>query len=242
MNLKYRQQGSWAIVYDADSIPHPEPELFAPEQWRSRGAVVGEASGRGRALLLETAFGPAVLRTFRRGGWAARFSDNSYLFTGFRRSRPFREAHMLAHLTALGLPVPRPLGGFCTRHGLICRGALLTRRIDNVTPLAERLTKAMPTDPVWAEIGRTVRRFHDAGFVHADLNARNILVENDGSVHLVDFDRAQTTSVDGRRQRASLERLKRSLVKHWPVNRRREIEACWLGILGGYESDLGGAE
>lgn len=240
MNLKHARTGSRAILYDAESIPQPSVDLFDPEQWRARDAVVGEAPGRGTALMLETPFGPAVLREYRRGGWAARFSRDRYLFTGFERSRPFRETRMLARLREQGLAVPRPLAALAARHGLTCTGALLTRRIERAAPLAERLTALESGDATWTETGRAIRRLHNAGVVHADLNARNVLVGEDGVVHLLDFDRARMAPGARGAFRANLERLKRSLIKLWPAGREGELEASWASLVRGYGDTAAG--
>jgi len=99
------KQDSQVIVYDADSIKQLDTQLFDADSWEQSGGLVGLAEGRGSALLLETAFGPAVLRRYLRGGWAARFSRDRYLFTGFERSRPLAEFRLLAMLRAQDLPV-----------------------------------------------------------------------------------------------------------------------------------------
>lgn len=235
MNLRYQQTGDRAIVYDADRIPLPDAELFDPAWWRARGGIVGEARGRGSTLMLDTAFGPAVLRPYLRGGWAARFSPDHYLFTGFARSRPIREARMLARLSTQGLPVPPPLAGVCVRHGVRYKGALLMRRIAPATPLAERLGELGCGDPAWVETGQVIRRLHEAGVVHADLNARNVLLGADGSVHLLDFDRARFAPRARARFRANLDRLRRSLAKSWPAGRAHEFPDCWDSLMRGYQ-------
>ena len=62
------------------------------------------------------------------------------------------------------------------------------------------------------EVGAAIGRFHGAGICHADLNANNILVDRDGGVWLVDFDRARHRAPGGWRN-SRLRRLKRSLEK-----------------------------
>ena len=232
MNPAVHSEKQYLIVYDADRIPEPDAAMFSAEFWRSSNAVVGEAAGRGNTLLLETGFGPAVLRHYRRGGWPAKLSEDRYLFTGIRRSRPYREFHLLRKLTALNLPVPAPLAAFIDNAFLSYRGALLMERIEGVRPLASMLGDS---DCQWGQVGACIARFHKAGVNHADLNANNILVNSDAeSVFLVDFDRCTLTeghAVDGRR---NLERLKRSLKKLWPTDGDHELEACWQSLLDGY--------
>lgn len=238
MNLKLEHLGTQSIVYDADRIRQPHPRLFDPAWWQDSGQVVGTASGRGDVLLLDGALGPAVLRPYLRGGWAARVSHDRYLFTGTQRSRPFREVHLLARLKARSLPVARPLAGLCDRHGLIYRGALLMQRIGLAEPLAELIPHLPVTHPAWAAIGRCIRRFHDANVVHADLNARNILVQPEATIYLIDFDRARISRRPMHRPRASLDRLSRSLSKCWPVQLAEQFEPCWKKLIQGYNAAL----
>jgi len=240
MNLQLQKTAVQAILYDADSMPPPPAEWFDPEYWREEKAIVRAAPGRGSTLLLDTPVGPAALRTALRGGWAANVSRDRYLFTGFESSRPLAEVRLLAHMLDQGLPVPRPLAGLCRRRGLTYSGALLTSRILSATPLADELPGLAPGDLAWTEAGRCISRFHAAGVIHPDLNARNVLLRKhgDGAVdfYLVDFDRATVREGAKRAFRANLNRLHRSLTKHWPEDRADSLEACWHQLLKGYNS------
>jgi 3-deoxy-D-manno-octulosonic acid kinase len=67
-------------------------------------------------------------------------------------------------------------------------------------------------DARWAAIGRCLRRFHDLGIHHADLNAQNILFDPDGKVWILDFDRGRERTPGAWRE-SVLGRLARSLAK-----------------------------
>ena len=67
-------------------------------------------------------------------------------------------------------------------------------------------------DARWAAIGRCLRRFHDAGVQHADLNAHNIMLGEQGEVWVLDFDRGRLRHPGAWRERV-LDRLARSLAK-----------------------------
>lgn len=224
-------QKTRAIVYDADALPSANEALFDLATWRREGGLVGEAPGRGTTHFIEATFGLAVLRRYLRGGWAAKFSRDRYVFTGVARSRPFHEFHLLAQMHGAGLRVPAPLAALCQRGGFLYRGALLTRRIENARPLPERFA-----DPAldWHRLGADLREFHAAGVDHADLNARNILVQNEtGETWLLDFDRSGFTpgvAVDGQ---GNLDRLLRSLRKLWPDS-GPVLTDCWARLVAGY--------
>lgn len=225
-----------AIVYDGERIDDPAPRLFDPEYWQQAGHVLSAAPGRGAALFLNAPFGPAVLRRYLRGGWAAKITRDRYLFTGLGRSRPFREFHLLRALRQRDLPVPEPLAALCTRSGLSYRGALLTRTIPNTVALAEALSGGLAAADWWA-LGEQIARLHGAGVLHADLNARNILAQPEsGKFYFVDFDRGlwrPGRRIDGS---ANLARLKRSLVKLWPPKSEDDLEARWSDLMRGYRA------
>ncbi|MEJ2385043.1 MAG: 3-deoxy-D-manno-octulosonic acid kinase [Xanthomonadales bacterium] len=235
----YRQD-SLLIVYDAEQVQHPRADLFDPGYWDKRGGVTGEAVGRGSAWFLETPFGAAVLRRYRRGGMVARISRDRYLFTGWRRSRPVAEFGVLERLAAAGLPVPAPLAAGVQRRGLLYTGSLITRRIPNARPLADLLAGNARDEALWRRVGACVRRFHDAGLIHADLNARNILVDAEGAVFLIDLDRARIRHGALRRFRRNLKRLNRSLVKLWPPGEPVErLARSWAALEHGYHAAVG---
>jgi 3-deoxy-D-manno-octulosonic acid kinase len=236
VKIRSDKHDSQVIVYDAGRLQQPGPGLFDAVEWERQGRVVGHAVGRGSVLLLETGFGPAVLRQYLRGGWPARISRDRYFFTGFERSRPLAEFRMLAALTKEGLPVPAPLAAMCRRQGLFYRGWLLMDRIMPARALADLLGERAPQPGLWRDTGAAIARFHRAGVVHADLNARNILVSQEGEIHLVDFDRARYSANDASAFRGNLDRLRRSLEKLWPAASRDRLEACWAELLGGYEA------
>lgn len=235
MKPRSHKEKSRVIVYDADCIEQPGTELFDPEYWRREGAVVGKARGRGTALFLDTSFGPAVLRRYLRGGWPARLSKAHYVFNGFERSRPLAEFRMLARLYQAGLPVPHPLAALCSRSGPVYTGWLLTARIGDGTPLADLLAERGGEEALWRRTGHCIRRFHEQGVVHADLNARNILLDADDAVYLIDFDRARIRKGDRRAGAANLARLRRSLEKLWPASSRGTMATAWASLMSAYD-------
>ncbi|MBB3190102.1 3-deoxy-D-manno-octulosonic acid kinase [Halomonas cerina] len=236
MRLATYRTGKVFILYDADSLcdasgaPQIGPSTFDPDHWRRAGRVIGEAPGRGASLFL--APGPPVantewvLRPYRRGGLVARLSESRYLWTGVERTRAFRELRLTAELFTLDLPVPRPVAAGVTRHGLTYQAALITARILGARALAERLASGEADAGLLREVGRTVRRFHDAGLDHVDLNARNLLIDHEDRVWLIDLDRCRRRRPGPWRQ-ANLDRLARSLAKF-------EAEPAMADIRQGY--------
>lgn len=212
------QAGSTRILYDPSALDVVSPEWLEPDFWRLREAVLAQFGGRGQALAVTTDAGPAVLRRYLRGGMVARIVRERYFFTGYRRSRSFREFRILEQLHRKGLPVPQPLLAGCERRGLTYRAAILTRLLENTISLPQAADILEPDH--WRGLGQTLERFFRAGVVHPDLNAHNLLIDGDCHWYLIDFDRARIEDgpVD---PQPMLKRLERSLEK--------------LGIDGGRE-------
>ncbi|MFP4136917.1 MAG: 3-deoxy-D-manno-octulosonic acid kinase [Halomonas sp.] len=219
MRLATSRAGKNHILYDADSLcdagtaPQIGPSLLDPAWWRAQQRITGEAPGRGASLFLDPGNGEEwVLRPYRRGGLVARLSERRYLWTGLEHTRAFRELRLTAELLRLGLPVPRPVAAGITRHGLTYEAALITVRLPGARALAGLLQNGEADDALLRRVGATVRRFHDAGLDHVDLNARNLLVDDEGKVWLIDLDRCRRRSDGGWKER-NLERLERSLTR-----------------------------
>jgi 3-deoxy-D-manno-octulosonic acid kinase len=71
-----------------------------------------------------------------------------------------------------------------------------------------------PLDPLaWKDLGLVIRRMHEAGIYHADLNANNILLDEHDHFHLIDFDKARRLPASSSRLKNNVRRLRRSLLK-----------------------------
>lgn len=183
---------------------------FEPRYWIAREAVVDQHAGRGVALVFQQEGRRFLLRHYRRGGLAARISADRYLWLGEARTRPLAELRFMLRLHAAGLPVPRPVAARYEQQGMGYRADIITEYLPETRTLAERLDAGEIGLPTWAAIGRCIRRFHDHGVCHADLNAHNILLRGDDEVFLIDFDRASRRRA-GMWRDANLVRLRRSL-------------------------------
>jgi 3-deoxy-D-manno-octulosonic acid kinase len=182
---------------------------FEPRYWIARDAMVGSAAGRGAATIFEQSGRRFVLRRYCRGGLAARISQDRYLWLGEARARPLAEMQLTLRMHAAGLPVPAPVAARYERRGVSYRADLITEYLPGTCSLAESLAAGDLGLPVWAAMGRCIRRFHDYGLCHVDLNAHNILLRDD-EVFLVDFDRCSRRA-PGLWRDANLARLRRSL-------------------------------
>ena len=230
---------SLAIAYDANRVDTPAAKYFDIAYWQSQKAVTGEAQGRGNSWFVDAPFGHVVLRQYLRGGWAARISRDRYFYTGIEQSRPFKEFSILVALQNLGLPVPKPVAALCEHKGLLSTGTLMTEVLPDTHTLADVLpgkqSKAAFEPRVWWNTGRCIRQFHDVGVWHADLNARNILVNSKQKAFLIDFDRARYQIGEMVNGEQNLRRLKRSLNKLCPSNQEVFLGQAWAELKAGYD-------
>lgn len=220
------------MLYDAALPLQPGADLFDPAWWRERGALLGEAAGRGRAYFLDGGESEWVLRHFQRGGLVRRLIHDRYLFTGLNRSRPFREARLLAQMVEMGLPVPRPVAARVDLAPPFYRGDLISERVPG-RPLSHWLADDQADAGLFESVGRLIRRFHDRGICHADLNAHNILISDD-AIHLIDFDRGRLRR-PGRWRQVDIDRLVRSIRKLLDDRAEEERwQACIQALRAGW--------
>ncbi len=188
------------------------PEWFEVLHYGANALPIG-VGGRGGAWYLEGPFGAGVLRHYRRGGVAATFSADRYLWLGQARVRSVREIAVLEALVAAGLPVPEPIAGAWWREGLFYRAALLMQRLPARADLMSLVHDDIVNAP-WDDVGRCIARFHRFGAHHPDLNARNILRCQDGGIAVIDWDRGSVGHRPGPWCERALLRLERSLRKY----------------------------
>ena len=208
--------------------------VFDPHYWAAQGRLTATAQGRGSSWFIKTDTDDWVLRHFRRGGLVARAFTDRYFWSGENAVRAFAEWRLCAHLHALGLPVPAPIAARYSRHGLLYRCDLITRRIAGAASLSARLAHAPLPDEHWRNAGRAIARLHAAGLDHADLNAHNLLLDAQGVVSVIDLDRGRLRA-KGAWCRGNLARLQRSFEKiavRLPAG--RFDENCWRQLLDGY--------
>ncbi|ASJ71479.1 3-deoxy-D-manno-octulosonic acid kinase [Granulosicoccus antarcticus] len=199
-----------------------DPIIFDEQQLSARKMITGAAkAGRGNTFFFTFGGQALVLRHYHRGGLVQRLSKDRYLFTGLERTRSMHEFDVMAQLHQQGFPVSVPYACQVVHQGLFYRASLVTHKLDAQT-LAERLatlTLRPLTQKVWADMGETLARLHAKGIYHADLNAHNIMLNEDNDkVSVIDFDRAQPRTLPAGNPASgwclsNIQRLERSLVK-----------------------------
>ncbi|QSP96051.1 3-deoxy-D-manno-octulosonic acid kinase [Marinobacter salinisoli] len=228
--VRKRENGAVLLVHP-DFSERVNSDWFRPEFWGNRAQPVG-SGGRGGAWFLDADGDRMVLRAYRRGGLIAKLSSNAYTYTREKQVRSFAEFRLLNQLVTMGLPVPRAIAAWYQKLSPVqYQAAIIVERLDDAVPLADIMAD-MSTDQ-WHALGRLIRRFHDAGVRHADLNCFNVLVAA-GEFHLIDFDKGQIMphGTSSRWKKANLDRFARSLRKVAGDSFQQKV---WKAFTHGYQ-------
>lgn len=230
-----RHQGGFYLL-SSPSLRKPlVPASFDSHVLRQQGDIESRADGRGSAWFIRLGEDRAVLRHYYRGGLVAKISRDSFVWSGVERSRAFLEYRLLGWMQQAGLSVPQPLGALVVRKGCFYSCDLMTRTLPDTCTLADSLSRESLPGTVWQGLGAVIRQMHDLGVWHADLNARNILLDPKGGVSLIDFDRCRRREGEGWKT-GNLQRLRRSLDKLMALGQISHCTAAdWQLLLRGYQ-------
>lgn len=226
--------GNHHILMDDSVLPALSVDWFSPDFWYARNAVTGQAQGRGTTVFIQHEQDELVLRHYKRGGLPGKLLSDQYIFAGLEATRPFKEFRLLVAMREAGLHVPEPVAVHVHRSGFIYRGDLITRKIPQSRDLHAILCESSISSALWQKVGQAVRRMQSAGVYHHDLNVRNIMVDEQQNVWIIDFDRCDFRAGESWKQN-TINRFYRSLVKeqtkqahfHW---QEHEWQAFMQGL------------
>jgi len=200
-------------------------------------AVSTSETGIGRARVVYFIYNNVemVLKHYYRGGAVAALIKDRYFGFNIENTRSFREWRLLKQMRSFGLPVPDAVAARVNK-GLFCYQAdLITRKIEQTKTLSDVLSEASMDSDQWKKVGACIQLFHQKNIYHADLNARNILLNQEGEVYLIDFDNSYIRNNSKTWKMSNLARLKRSLLKFRKNERVFHFEEQdWSALLVGY--------
>jgi 3-deoxy-D-manno-octulosonic acid kinase len=134
-----------------------------------------------------------------------------------------------------GLPVPEPVGAWSKPHrGIWYRAAILIRRIEGAVPMPN--APGLEDHGLWRQVGEMIRRFHNFGLDHIDLNCDNILIASDRA-YLIDLDRCRLKASGSNWKMNNLKRLRRSVEKRLQTLPESQRVRLWESLLVGYNRD-----
>ncbi|MBE8606847.1 MULTISPECIES: 3-deoxy-D-manno-octulosonic acid kinase [Vibrio] len=226
------------IWYDPELLAQvPEgdiAQIFEAEYWQQQDAISGSAQGRGTTWFIRLDGIQAALRHYRRGGLFGKLVEDQYRFSDWESTRCAMELNVLKALANAGVNVPKPIAARAIKSGLLYRADLMSERIPNAKDLVDVLVNGPIDADVYRRIGQEVRKMHDAGVNHTDLNIHNILLDDSQRVWIIDFDKCGHQAGDDWKE-DNLNRLKRSFLKE--VNKRQIQwqEPDWELLLQGYQ-------
>ena len=222
------------VLYDATRISELRETLFVPEQ-SNITHLETNITGRAQVAIHLYEGLQVVSKHYHRGGAMASLLGDKYFGVKAERSRSFREWCMLSTMKKQGLPVPAPIAASRSQHGLMYRADLVTEYIDETQTLADWCMRDPVESSEWREIGAVIRRFHNSNVYHADLNARNILIDPGGRISLIDFDKSGFRLMGESWRASNLARFKRSLDKFARQHTGFHFtEANWKSLVSSY--------
>lgn len=144
--------------------------------WAAADASRQVFHGRGETYGVPLGPAQAVIRHARRGGALAGLLRDRYL----GQPRFLQEIRMARRLSRAGIPTPDVLAGVAYGGRLMHRADVATERADGEDLAAilfgPREAPAGEQDAVMDAVGLAVGELHRAGFLHPDLQLRNVLV------------------------------------------------------------------
>ncbi len=155
--------------------------------------------------------GKCVVRQYMRGGMLRFANKNNFTSP----DRFIDELKINLHAQTADIPTAEPVALIIQKNELY-KGWIVTRQIENATDL---LTVCASTENLsdLEELARTtgkvLRKMHDKGIYHGDLNGSNILIEKNNA-YIIDFDGSSIIPLMTKELRENnLRRLMRSLIK-----------------------------
>ena len=197
-----------------------------------------DSQGRGGVYVFKFNQYDLVLRHYYRGGQVSKFNKDAYVWKGLNKTRAIGELNLLSIMRENQLPVPEPVAAHIRRFGIIYKANIVTQLIPNTQPISKKLKQDNLPKEVWFDIGLVIRKFHNFKVNHADLNAHNILIDDQNRIFLIDFDKSKIDlSTNGWRQN-NLKRLQRSLSKLKNLETGLNyLEQNYSSLLEGYNSN-----
>jgi len=218
-----------------------DKRLFDLEWAQEQGVVTGKPeAGRGNTHFLTIDGTDFVLREYLRGGMVSRVNQRNYIWQGLEHTRAYKELQMLNTCIGKGLPVPAGYACKVVRNGMFYTASLITYKLDGVT-MAQKLEAGL-TSGQWQNIGSVIAQFHAQGIWHADLNAHNILINENNAVAVIDFDRAREHSPFAPPMDANINRLQRSVAKEARLHNYSVDNDGWAALLNAYQEGKSNAK
>jgi len=215
--LKIVEHNKLYIVFDDSLINDDIEDCFDAQFWQNSNKVIGSAQGRGTTWFVQLDKIQGALRHYRRGGFFGKIISDHYIFNGWEKARSVAEFYLLQKLNSAGVNVPKPIAARVKKRNFCYQADLLSEKIPDAQDLVSILQQRTLTEFEYAAIATQIKKMHQAQVNHTDLNIHNILLDKQGKVWLIDFDKCYQQSGDAWKG-TNLQRLLRSFNKE--LNKR----------------------
>jgi len=235
--LKEINQNKVHIVYDDSLIPDINENCFNVVYWQAKHKTIGSAIGRGTTWFIQLDKLQAALKHYRRGGLLAKIITDHYIYTGKQKTRSIQEFYLLNKLHKAGVNVPKPIAARVVKHTFFYQADLLSEKIPHANDLVNILQTMALSEFQYRKIGQQIKKMHKAQVDHSDLNIHNILLDQQGKVWIIDFDKCAQRSGETWKQ-TNIDRLLRSFKKEQLKHSLRWQESDFSALKIGYMENL----
>ncbi len=213
MSIKIIRNSNWNIIYDDKLVPEIDRSFFERETHRNNPYFRIDTTGRGDTIFFKHHESNLVLKKYIRGGLVKHISRDKFVFISEKTVRSFAEFNILNKMTNAGLNVPKPVAAFYERDVLFFKSKILCTEIKNCCNLHEKLLNRSLNEHDWKSLGVQMNNFFINRFYHPDLNAKNILFDENNKIFFIDFSSPPRLSPSFMQKNFVLRRVWRSLKK-----------------------------
>ncbi|CAM4280355.1 3-deoxy-D-manno-octulosonic acid kinase [Vibrio agarivorans] len=228
------QHNNVTYYFDPKKLSVKVEDAFNIEFWRRSNLIMGSATGRGTTWFVKEQSNEFAIRHYYRGGLLGKVVRDSYLYLGMKKTRSVAELNALEQLKKSNVNVPSPIAAKVTRHGLFYKTDIITQKIHQSSALVDRLQREVMSADIYQRIGQEIKKMHQAGVNHTDLNCHNILIDSKQTVWLIDFDNCRIELGNSSWKQSNLKRLLRSFKKEQSRKGIKFELSDWQHLLTGY--------
>jgi len=195
-NLRHRQLQQLQMLFE--SPPLPSEEALAGRQ----SVTIAQLED----------LGSVAIKHYARGGLVRHFNHNTY--ANWPRSRGEKEFQWLTIVRQIGIAAPRPIA-FASTGRFMGQCWLVTAAIPRHCSLI-RLSQQHgdQRQAIYGKLTSQIQTLIRHGIWHRDLHPGNVLVDDNGMPHLIDFDKARHLKNRRLLTAKYIKRWARAIAKH----------------------------
>jgi 3-deoxy-D-manno-octulosonic acid kinase len=200
------------IQYDSNNLKNFTDKLFNVDYIAKEGLIKSTIDGRGKTIEFEHENNKYFLKHYIRGGLVRKITYDKYIFNTLASTRPVREYNFLNDMNSKGLPVPKAVALKVTNSRFTYIADLITCKIENEGTLFDFVKNKKMSNNLWDKLSITLEKFFNENVFHSDLNSKNIIIDKNNNIFLLDFDNSHYF-YNKKLFNKSIYRLERSLKK-----------------------------